>query len=75
MTNGKNFLSFSEIRLSSLMGVSMETNYYIQQLICMDSALATAYVLGKLAADPSKVSIDDLSRIDVSLIEEHRDEQ
>lgn len=39
-----------------------------------ESAIETAYILGKLSGSSSPITTAELARIDVTLIEEERDE-
>jgi len=53
----------------------MSKHSVIDQLRREESAIETAYILGKLAGNSSPTTAVELGRIDMSLIEEQRDEE
>ena len=52
----------------------MDKHPMIDHLRREESAIETAYILGKLAGNSSPITAAELARIDMSLIEEERDE-
>jgi len=54
---------------------AMSKHSVIDQLRREESAIETAYILGKLAGNSSPTTAVELGRIDMSLIEEQRDEE
>lgn len=52
----------------------MDKNAIVDQLLREASALETTFILGKLAGNSSPITLAELARIDMNLIEEERDE-
>ena len=52
----------------------MSVEHEVERFVRTDAAIATAYVLGKLAGNNSSISLEEISRIDMSFVEPFRDE-